>query len=197
MRSRFTTAVILLAWMVRSPFAVSAPGLPPDSVYQLSALTLTDQDGNHFAFSSLKGEPHLVGMFYTTCTMVCPMEIETLKRVQRKMADRLQASVILVSFDPARDDVASLHAEARKHRVSSPSFRLTRADQGDERMLAGVLGIAYRRLPNGSFSHNVPVSLIDADGRILTRFDASTVPDASAIESLIELGRRSANGSSP
>lgn len=193
MRSRFVFA-LLLSVAFRAPVAATAPVLPEDSVYRIPELTLTDQDGKRFTFASLRGEPRLVGMFYTSCRMVCPVEIETLKRVQREYAGKGRVGVVLVSFDPKRDGTAALRDAARKHRVSAPSFRLSRPEQGDEGTLAGVLGIAYRPLPNGTFSHNALVSLLDADGRIVAQFDASGMPDDAFVKTMIELERRADGG---
>lgn len=166
-------AIVLLTAGTAAVAAADAP--PADSVYAIPALQLRDQDGRTFVFSSLRGTPRLVGMFYGSCTMVCPLEIEYLKRLEKDVvaAGGAPVPVLLVSFDPANDTVEALRKVAAEHKVQSPLFLLTRREQGDEGMLAGVLGIAYRKLPQGGFSHNVVVALLDADGRILDRFDAS------------------------
>lgn len=177
--------------------AAPAPSaaLPEDSVYRIAPLTLRDQDGNAFAFASLRGQPRLVGMFYGSCKMVCPVQIETLKRIQREVAGKAHVSVLFVSFDPARDDVAMLRKVAQEHRVSAPSFRLSRPEQGDEGMLAGVLGIAYRKLPQGGFSHNAIVSLLDEDGRIVAKTDASQPPDPKFVDAIVALQSKNHPGS--
>ena len=95
--------------------------------------------------------------------------------------------VVLVSFDPKHDDVAALRNAAEEHHVSAPLFRFTRPEKGDEGMLAGVLGVAYRALPKGGFTHNVVVALLDADGRILARTDASGKPDPAFVKAILLL----------
>lgn len=162
--------------------------LAADSVYAIPALTLRDQQGQQFDFASLRGEPRLVGMFYGSCQMACPLEIEYLKHLQHAVAARSGKSiaVLLVSFDPARDDLAMLRKVAGEHRVRSPAFRLARAERGDEGMLAGVLDIAYRQLPGGGFSHNVRVSLLDAQGRIVAATEASGRPDPAFLQAVDE-----------
>ncbi len=54
-------------------------------------------------------------------------------------------------------------------------------------MLAGVLGIAYRPLPDGSFSHNVVVALLDADGRVRATIDASAAIDPGFVQAILDL----------
>ncbi len=170
--------------------AVASPPPPStlavDSVYAIPVLTLRDQQGQRFEFSSLRGEPRLVGMFYGSCQMACPLEIEYLKHLQHAVAASSGKSipVLLVSFDPARDDLAMLRKVAGDHRVRPPAFRLARAERGDEGMLAGVLGIAYRQLPGGGFSHNVRVALLDAQGRIVAATDASGKPESAFVQAV-------------
>jgi len=167
----------------------AAAALPENSVYRTPALTLRDQQGEVFTFDALRGEPRIVGMFYGSCQMACPLEIEYLKRLQHAVLAKSGRSipVLLVSFDPARDDAAMLRKVAGEHHVRPPTFRLARAEHGDEGMLAGVLGIAYRQLPGGGFSHNVKVSLLDANGRIVASANASGALDRAFVEAIVAL----------
>ncbi len=180
----FSRGCLLLFIALAAAFPAWSAPLPDNSVYRIPDLTLRDQRGNEFSFSSLRGEPHLLGMFYGSCKMVCPVEIETLKRIRHESGSHI--SVVLVTFDPKRDDLAMLRKVAAEHHVQAPSFRLARPETGDEGMLAGVLGIAYRSLPGGGFSHNVIVSLVDADGRIVARTDASAEPDPAFIRAIVD-----------
>ncbi len=185
----------LTAFFALALFSLGAIASPPpssgvavDSVYAIPALTLRDQRGQLFDFASLRGEPRLVGMFYGSCQMACPLEIEYLKHLQHAVAASSGKSiaVLLVSFDPARDDLAMLRKVAAEHQVHLPAFRLARAERGDEGMLAGILGIAYRQLSGGGFSHNVRVSLLDAQGRIVAATDASGRPDPAFVQAIDE-----------
>ncbi|MFA6232543.1 MAG: SCO family protein [Rhodanobacter sp.] len=182
-----------LACVLVSFGALAAPprstALLTDSVYAIPALQLRDQSGHAFAFASLRGQPRLVGMFYGSCRMACPLEIEYLKSLQHAVAARSTTfiPVTLVSFDPLHDDVAMLQKVADMHHVQAPLFVLARPEQGDEGMLAGVLSIAYRRLPAGGFSHNVRVSLLDAQGRIVAATEASGAPDPAFVKAVVEL----------
>lgn len=121
--------------------------------------------------------------------MACPLEIEYLKSLQHAVAAQATSSipVTLVSFDPAHDDVAMLQKVADMHHVKVPGFVLARPEHGDEGMLAGALGIGYRPLPAGGFSHNVRVALLDAQGRIVAATDASGTPDPAFIKVVVGL----------
>ncbi len=190
MMQRRLTTLFALALLSFVAVASSPPSsrVVADSVYAIPMLTLRDQQGQLFDFASLRGKPRLVGMFYGSCQMACPLEIEYLKHLQRVVAagSGKSISVLLVSFDPARDDLAMLRKVAGEHHVWPPAFRLARTERGDEGMLAGVLGIAYRQLPGGGFSHNVRVSLLDAQGRIVAATDASGRPAPAFLRSVDE-----------
>jgi len=140
--------------------------LPGDSLYQLD-LPLTDQTGATFPFVTLRGRLQLVSMFYTSCRYVCPLIIDTLKKTEATLSDaqRAQLGVVVVSFDPARDDVAALSVVAEKRHLDAARWHLVRADENHVRLLAAALDIQYRRLDDGEFNHASRVILLDRDGR--------------------------------
>jgi len=144
--------------------------LPSSSVYQLS-LPLGDQNGRSVKLADWRGKPALISMFYTSCEFVCPRIIEGLKRTQRKIAeDGLPTvPVLLVSFDPQRDDAATLKKAAAEHGLNDDTWTLARAEPRDVRKLAALLRIQYKQLPSGDFNHSSVLILLDADGRIVGR----------------------------
>ena len=156
-------------------FALSAPAgdLPDDSLYQLD-LALVDQDAREFAFADMRGKPRLVSMFYVTCPYMCPLIIDTLRMTEARLtaSQRERLGVLMVSFDSARDDPAALKSLAAKRKIDTDRWTLARADAAGVRKLAAILGIQYRQLEDGEFSHSSVMILLDADGRIVARSDA-------------------------
>lgn len=150
--------------------ATAAGTLPGDSVYHLD-LPLTDQDGDALRFAGDRGRPRLVSLFYSSCQFVCPMIVDTLKKTERALpdADRARLDVLLVSIDPERDTPAALKRIAERHRVDEARWRLARAEKPDVRRLAAVLGVQYKPLADGEFSHSSVLVLLDAQGRIVAR----------------------------
>lgn len=148
----------------------AATPLPSESVYQLDA-KMVSQDGQAWSWAARRGHVQLVSMFYTSCTMVCPMIVDTMRltdnALDEPMRDRLD--LLLVSFDPAHDDVASLSHYADMRKLGSPHWTLARAEPQDVRRLAGLLGLQYRQLPDGDFNHSSELVLLDSDGRIIAR----------------------------
>jgi protein SCO1/2 len=113
----------------------------------------------------------LVTMFYTSCDGVCPMLAFTMRRVVAALPaeQRGRVRALMVSFDPERDSPQALQAFAKLHQLDSAQWLLARADEGDVRELAAVLGIRYRPLPGGVFSHSAVITLLDADGVVRAR----------------------------
>lgn len=148
---------------------VIAPGapIPGESIYQLK-LPLTRQDGKQLSFDELRGQPMILTMFYTSCEGVCPLLAFAMRRVivalPAEQRGRLKA--VMVSFDPARDSPQALQAFAQLHDLSTPQWLLARAVESDVRNLAAVLGIRYRELPGGVYSHSAVITLVDAEGVI-------------------------------
>jgi protein SCO1/2 len=180
-------AALLGAGLIAVTQAADPAPLPATSIYRIPPLTLMNQDGRTFTFASLAGKPRLLGMFYASCRMACPVEIETLKRIQDKVekAGGQSIPVLLVTFDPAHDDVAVLKKTAAEHHVSAPEFQLSRALSGDIGMLGGVLGVSWRPLPSGGFQHNVIVALLDRSGRIIATDPADGRVDPAFVAAIV------------
>jgi protein SCO1/2 len=168
----------LLAVLATVSTATATP-LPDDSLYQLEA-RFTDQSGREFALADRRGRPQLVAMFYTSCKYVCPLIIDSVKGVEHALAaDGAKLDYLLVSLDPARDDIAALKAVFDKRKLVAPGWTLARTGEREVRKLAALLGVRYRALADGEFNHTSSLFLLDAEGRKLaSSSQLGPVPDA-------------------
>ncbi len=165
----------------------AAQPLPGDSVYQLP-VQLTGQDGRQQMLSARRGRPQLVTMFYTSCQMVCPLIIDSM-RLTRNALDpliRSQIDLLAVSFDPGRDDVATLRSYADKRKLDPRFWTLARAEPAQVRQLSGVLGLQYRQLPDGEFNHSSELILLDAEGRIAAHTNVIGRLDPAFVKAITE-----------
>jgi protein SCO1/2 len=164
--------------MAASPLASRPPATPREdrSIYALP-MTLTDQDGARVGLDAFRGKPVLVGMFFSRCPSACPLLVSTIKRTLAELdpATAAEARVLLVSFDPDHDTPEVLRALAAQRGLDA-RWKLASAPEDQVRDLAGVLGIQYRRLPDGSFSHSASIVLLDRAGAIDTRLDDTAEP---------------------
>ncbi len=95
------------AWAVLGRHTFSAEVLnPPVAAADFS---LTDEAGQPFALSDLRGQWILLAYGYTTCPDVCPATLSALKRVKEQLGPQAaDVRVVFVSIDPARDTVPVL-----------------------------------------------------------------------------------------
>jgi protein SCO1 len=162
--------------------------LPPNSVYRLE-VTLTDQDGQSNRWFDAQAQhpgPRIVGMFYSYCDMVCPMLFETVKIIESRLSEaaRNRLRVDMISFDPVRDDVATLKKTAAQRAGDERRWRLYRPQPADVRKVAGVLGVQYRRLSNGEFNHSTPMILLDAQGVEIMRSETIGQPAPAFVKAV-------------
>lgn len=177
---------LLIALLLCSPAQAEAPAaLPGDSIYQLD-VPLVDQDGETHALPSLRGQPRIISMFYASCPYMCPLIIDTARITERKLdpEQRKKLSVLLVSMDAKRDDPAALTALARQRKIDTSEWTLARTDAANVRKLAAVLGIQYRELDDGEFSHSSVLILLDAEGRIVARTETMGKTDPEFVEAV-------------
>lgn len=184
---RISLRAIVCGAVLASGLALSgsalAQTLPSDSIYQLD-VALSDQNGHSFKLKEHAGKPMLVSMFYTSCKFVCPMLIDSMQHTQDGLTpqERQQLDLLLVTFDPERDDVAKLKSVAVTRHVDGGGWTLARTDAASSRKLAATLGIQYRLLSDGEFNHTTVVVLLDGQGRIVGRSKKMGVPDREFIQ---------------
>lgn len=144
--------------------------LPGEGRYN-SDLLLEGQDGRRTSFSQTHGRVRIVTMFYSSCPMACPLTIDTIRTIDRKLTptQRAKLDVLMVTFDPQNDSRRVLQRVAVEHRLDTGRWMLARTAPGDVRRLSAMLDIAYRKLDNGSFNHSSVLVLLDGAGRPLAR----------------------------
>ncbi|HOX72877.1 SCO family protein [Dokdonella sp.] len=184
-------AALIIGMILSVPMsarAVQPSPLPGDSVYQLD-LALVDQDARSFRLADLRGKPRLLTMFYASCPYMCPLIIDTLRLTERELDARQRDAlgVLMVSFDTARDDPAALKALAGKRRIDTGRWSLARADAAGVRKFAAILGIQYRALDDGEFSHSSVLILLDAEGRIAARSETMGKIDPAFVARIREV----------
>lgn len=162
----------------------------PGSIYNLN-VTLTDASGTQRGLDAHRGHPVLVTMFYGSCPMACPLLIDTMRSIERAAnpADREQLRMLLISIDPERDMVANLNALGASRKLDMSRWTLARTDAASVRKIAAVLGIQYRKLPDGSFNHSSIVTLLTPDGEIAVQSSELGKADPELLAALAKITR--------
>jgi protein SCO1/2 len=162
--------------------APSATAPRSESIYEVSA-ALVDQQGRPASLDLFRGHPVLISMFYASCPDACPLLIADIQRIEMELPPRVRADlrVMLVSLDPERDTPEVLQALVRARGVDESRWRLLRAPDDTVREIAAVLGLKYRRLPDGSFNHSSVITLLDASGVVEARVEGIGKPHAELL----------------
>ncbi|HLU62453.1 MAG TPA: SCO family protein [Gammaproteobacteria bacterium] len=159
---------------------MSAPAqAAEESLYSMD-FALETEAGETKMLAGHEGKPVLVSMFYSHCPHVCPMLVNTIQQVERQLApeQRERLQVLMISVDPERDTPEVLAGMARDYRVDASRWTLARAAEADDtRMLAALLDIRYRKLPDGEFNHTSAMILLDEQGREVARSGKLGKPD--------------------
>ncbi len=177
-------AISFLSWPARvsahdhdhmSHMKASEP-LSGTSIYNLTS-GWTNQEGKRVMLESLRGEPVVVAMGYTSCKDICPMIVADMVAIEDRAKEASLKGIhfAFFSLDPAIDTPERLKAYARDHGLDPAHWTLYQGDDKAVRELAAALGVRYRRDASGGFDHSAIISILDADGRIVAQ-----QPDAQA-----------------
>lgn len=159
------------------------------------AATLTDikskwltVDNKEQSVSSTAGQSYtLIAMVYTGCAHACPMTISKIQRILKDFEGQgfKNVNVILASFDVKNDRPAKLkkYQLERKLDVKKWSF-LSAASDDDARELSVALGISYKDLGDGDFSHSNAITLLGPGAEILASIDNLNASSDKLIEAL-------------
>jgi protein SCO1/2 len=160
----------------------------PGSIYNLN-VTLTNASGAQHGLDVHRGHPVLVTMFYGSCPMACPLLIDTMRSVERAASptDRERLRMLLISIDPERDTVTNLSALGTSRKLDASRWTLARTDAASVRKIAAVLGIQYRKLPDGSYNHSSIVTLLTADGEIAVQSSELGKADPELLAALAKI----------
>lgn len=165
------------------PYDPSAP-LPETSLYGVPSAWQTDA-GAPAALADLRGRPVLVAMVYAQCGTACPFLVRDMKRIgEAAEVDGLR--YVLVSLDPDRDSPEQLRAFRASHDLGD-EWTLLRGEADDVQTLAALLSVRYRMDADSTIAHTNRITLLDADGVIVTRQDGLGTdpgPAAAALRAL-------------
>lgn len=187
MKRALLLALILGAMPIARAAQATSP-LPGDSLYQLH-VDLTSADGAHQALAGLRGTPTLITMFYASCPGICPLLAFAMRRIDEALTPEQRANVrmVMVSIDPERDTPAALVEFAQLNRLDGPRWLLASTPGPAMRELAAALGVRFRKLPDGGFSHSTVITLLDADGVAHARTTKLNQLDAEFMATLTAL----------
>jgi protein SCO1/2 len=153
------------------------------SLYDLGT-HLETAAGARVTLDRFRGKPLLIAMFYASCREVCPLTIAKLEGIAAKLSP--DVAVLMVSFDPERDDPPALARLAAEHHLDG-RFTLARTSNDEVRELSAALGVKYRRTADGDFNHSTVITLLDRRGVVAARIEGLAASDAVIVDAAARL----------
>ncbi len=130
---------------------------------------LTDQDGQAVALSDFRGKVKVLSFFYTRCAMpsMCPLLARKFKKLQDGLGPLAHRTVLLmVSFDPAHDDPATLREYGELHGADFANWHLLTGPPEQVQSVCEQYAITHKKREDGTFRHSMLLYLIDTQDRI-------------------------------
>ena len=138
-----------------------------------------NQDSLLITNHDYKGKVYVVDFFFTSCPTICPKMTSNLVYLQNKLKDYEDFGVASFSINPKYDTPTRLKVYEERYKITDPDWNLLTGDREDIYDLANAgFNIYAAENPNvpGGFEHNGYFALIDRDGYIRSRYDASGNP---------------------
>lgn len=157
------------------------------SLYQLDSLW-RDQHKRSWSLSEFSGRNLIVTMVYAGCTTACPMLVEDVKRIYSALSAEEQAvtSMVLVTFDTLNDTPENLKAYAESRDMNKENWHFATGEETDVRTLASLLGVRYRKNPEGGYDHSNVVAVLNPKGELIHRQEGLNQQPEAAVEAIRE-----------
>ena len=151
--------------MMGTPPAHRPDSLASMSIYQLGS-TWRNESDQTVTIDTLIGRPIVLAMIYTSCTYVCPVIVEDMRRIEGELSESEREGVTfaLFSFDPERDAPGALAAYRKQRSLGDRGWQLFTGATDDILELAAVLGVKYKKDGHGGYSHSNIITVLDAEG---------------------------------
>ncbi|MDH3598229.1 MAG: SCO family protein [Candidatus Tectomicrobia bacterium] len=161
-----------------------------DSLYQLTS-TWTTATGQRLQLGALRDKARVVVMYYSTCEYACPILISRVKNIEAGLQpeSRDKVGFVGVTFDPERDTLPVLQAYRAKMHLNPEHWTLLRGQPDDILELAVLLGVKYRKNPQGDFSHSNLITVLNPAGEIVYRQVGLHQPIAETIAAIHQVAQ--------
>jgi protein SCO1/2 len=136
---------------------------------QLDDYSFTDQRGQAFRLSDLRGKPVVLSLVYTSCFQVCSgltVHLRDVVKVARRALGADSFGVVTVGFDTPNDTARRMQLYAQERGAEMPGWYFASTDAATIERLARDIGFTYRRSPKG-FDHITQTTIIDGKGRLM------------------------------
>ncbi len=158
---------------------LGAPPVPVRSGEVFPALTLPIGAEATWALGEGQGVPTALSFIYTRCPLpeFCAATVARMQALQAALSEGegVEARILLVTLDPAFDTPEVLARYAEAVGADPQRWAFGRVEGDALRDLAGSAGLPVVR-EDGEILHAVRTLVLDADGRLVERYDDNRWP---------------------
>lgn len=158
-----------------------------ESIYQLDGSWL-DQDSNEFRLEDLEGKIPIVAMVFTSCAYACPRMVADIQNIEKQVPADKQKEMryVLISFDTERDTPDKLSDFAEEMELDE-QWILLNGNESDVREISMLLGVSYKKMPDGNFGHSNQITLLNRKGEIVEQVEGLGSDPSNIVEKIKEL----------
>lgn len=146
-------------------------------------VTLEDSNGREYSISEFEDKYVFITFLYTSCMTVCPQLEMNMSLVYEQIPSQYIGEDIVflsISFDPTRDDPATLDKYKDYFDADGETWRMARVpDQTELDALLDAFGVIVIPDQYGNFVHNSAFYLVDKEGRLAEVMDYTLVDEAA------------------
>ncbi|MED4015582.1 SCO family protein [Sutcliffiella cohnii] len=152
---------------------------------------LEDSKGREYSFSEFENKYVFITFIYTGCATVCPQLEFNMGQVYKLLPKKYIGEDIVflsISFDPERDDPATLERYQNAFGADGETWRMARiVDQDELSSLLEKFGVIVIPDGLGNFTHNSAFYLVDKKGKLVEVMDFTEVEAAAEkVESILD-----------
>ncbi len=154
-----------------------------DSLHQLAAPWYTHRD-EMLTLADFSGRNLIVTMIYANCSTACPVLVQDVRRIYQALDEerRARTDLLLVSFDTHADTPTKLQQYAQRIGAEEEQWHFATGSEVDVRTLAALLGVRYRKNPEGGYDHSNVVAVLNPEGEVVHRQEGLNQPVATALQ---------------
>lgn len=156
-----------------------------DIIYHtIHDFTFIDQDSTTVTAKTFKDKIYVADFFFTSCTTICPVMKNEMKRVYNEYKGNLNVAFLSHSIDPAHDQVPVLKEYAKDLGVENNQWHFVTGEQEDIFDMAQkhymVAAFEDSTVPDGVL-HSGAFILIDQQRRIRGYYDGTDTQEVNQL----------------
>jgi protein SCO1/2 len=151
--------------------------------------TFLDGSGKQVSLESLRGNPVVISLIYTSCYHICPTVTTNLAKlvgIAREALGDDSFSVLTIGFDTAVDTPDRMRLFAQQRGIDIDNWHFLSTDADTLQRLSADIGFSYFSSPKG-FDHMIQATVLDAEGKVYRQIYGMAPEPPALVEPMKEI----------